>query len=76
MSFLDTLHVKGFFGYLVKIILNYSCVKKERILENSLKNKLFTVMFHVTFALFWNEYYFMPRNENTLKNNVTMFWKM
>ena len=31
MSFLDTLHDKVFFGYLVKIILNYYSVKKERI---------------------------------------------
>ena len=33
-------------------------------------------MFHLKFVLFWNEYYFMSRNENTLKNNVNMFWKM
>ena len=28
---LDTSHIKCFFGYLVKIILNSSSVKKERI---------------------------------------------
>ena len=28
---LDTSHIKYFFGYLVKIILNSSSVKKERI---------------------------------------------
>ena len=27
--FFRHLHVKGFFGYLVKIILNYSSVKKD-----------------------------------------------
>ena len=30
---LDTCHIKCFFGYLVKIILNSSSVKKERIQE-------------------------------------------
>ena len=28
---LDTTHIKVFFGNLIKIILNSSCVKKERI---------------------------------------------
>ena len=49
---LDTIHIKCFFGYLVKIILNSSCAKKKKFKKKYLKNKTFTVMFHVKFELF------------------------
>ena len=48
---LDTIHIKCFFGYLVKIILNSSFVKKKEFKKKYLKNKLFIVMFHLKFVL-------------------------
>ena len=51
-------------------------MKKKKFKKKYLKNKTFTVMFHVKFELFWNELRFMSLKENTLENNVNMFWKM
>ena len=49
---LDTIHIKDFFRYLVKILLNFSSVKTERSSEKYLNNKMFTIMFFIKFVLF------------------------
>ena len=48
---LDTIHIKCFFGYLVKIVLNSSFVKKKEFNKKYLKNKICTVIFHLKFVL-------------------------
>ena len=46
-----------FFGYLIKIMLNFSSVKKKEFKKKYLQNKTFTVMFQVKFVFFWNKFY-------------------